>query len=88
MQPALRPSVHLAYDRNSVCITQNSHNARYYLLLSVVSPDPRGWGGQRLGSLGPSGVQGQSPGGGLEAKTPEADAYIQVCSCEKSLFSL
>jgi len=57
---------------------------------SVASPDPRGWG-QRLGGLGkesPSGAQGQSPGEGLGAKPPEADAYTQIYSCEKSLFSL
>jgi len=40
----------------------------------VASPDPRGWGGQILGGLG--------------AKPQEADAYTQIYSYEKSLFSL
>ena len=44
----------------------------------MASPDPRGWGAEVRGSGGRSGVQGQSPGEGLGAKLPEADAYTQI----------
>ena len=57
---------------------------------SVASPDPRGWG-QRLGGLGdrvPQRGPGAEPRWGSGAKPPEADAYTQIYSCEKSLFSL
>jgi len=48
------------------------------ILITVASPDPRGWGAEVRGSGGRSGVQGQSPGEGLGAKLPEADAYTQI----------
>jgi len=44
----------------------------------VASP---GWGANERGSGGrmsPSGVQGQSPGGGLGAKCPEGEAYANL----------
>jgi len=70
--------------------TGKKANLGLYLLVSVSGvARPKRLGAEVRGSgRVPSGVQGQSPGGGLGAKPPEADGYTQIYSCEKSLFSL
>ena len=60
------------------------------ITIAILLPSgPKRLGGRGYGVWGtPSGVQGQSPSRGLGAKPPEADAYTQIYSCKKSLFSL
>ena len=53
------------------------HTFRLCLIVLQGRIQDFGFGGALAGCLSPSGVQGQRPGGGLEAKSPEVRSMLR-----------